>query len=118
MGVGLVTLNASKRAGRYAPNLQFDTTRKTGTWFMHAYTAITSEEDGTLFAADDKTMFASTSPTRSKWFQRFLLGVKRRMGVDTQTGRGIEFGTSIGYSGVRGVCVGGDEGPPGAERDS
>ena len=81
MGVGLVTLNASKRAGRYAPNLQFDTTRKTGTWFMHAYTAITSEEDGTLFAADDKTMFASTSPTRSKWFQRFLLGVKRRMGV-------------------------------------
>jgi hypothetical protein len=79
--VALVMLHTSRRKGRYKDHLQVDTVRKTATWYMNAYTAITEEDDGTLFAADDKTMFASSSPTRSKWFQRFQLGMKRRMGV-------------------------------------
>ena len=33
------------------------------------------------FASDDRTMHACDAPTRTKWFQRFVLGVKRRMGV-------------------------------------
>lgn len=81
VGVAVIMLHASRRKGKYCDHLQYDSARKTVTWYMHAYTAITEEEDGTLFAADGKTMFASSSPTRTKWFQKFLLGMKRRTGV-------------------------------------
>ena len=81
MGIALVLLHASLRKGNYTNHLQFDTTRKTASWAWHACTAILRDEDETLYASDDKTMHASGAPTRTKWFQRFVLGVKRRMGV-------------------------------------
>lgn len=81
MGIALVLLHASLRKGNYAKHLQFDTTRKTASWAWHAWTAILREEDESIYASDEKTMHASASPTRTKWFQRFVLGVKRRMGV-------------------------------------
>jgi len=98
--VALVMLHTSRRKGRYNDHLQVDTVRKTATWYMNAYTAITEEDDGTLFAADDKTMFASSSPTRSKWFQRFQLGMKRMMGV-SQAGRSYQLRTNPGVVGDR-----------------
>jgi len=73
-GGAVVVVHASSRKGRYKGHVLFDTARKTSTQYMNAYTAITEEDDGTLFAANDKTMFASSSPTRTKWFQRFMLG--------------------------------------------
>eukprot|EP00985_Skeletonema_marinoi_P016836 scaffold9108_cov94-Skeletonema_marinoi.AAC.4 len=81
VGVAVIMLHASRRKGRYTDNIQHGTARKTVTWYMNAYTAITEEDDGTLFAADDRTLFASSSPTRTKWFQKFTLGMKRRTGV-------------------------------------
>mmetsp|Transcript_4433 Transcript_4433/g.5658 ORF Transcript_4433/g.5658 Transcript_4433/m.5658 type:complete len:111 (+) Transcript_4433:236-568(+) len=73
-GGAVVVVHASSRKGRYKGHVLFDTARKTSTQYMNAYTAITEEDDGTLFTANDKTMFASSSPTRTKWFQRFMLG--------------------------------------------
>ncbi len=81
VGIAVMLLNASLRPGKYASHLQFDSVRQTASAVMNAYTAIVEEDDGTLFMSDDKTLFASSSPTRTKWFQRFMLGLKRRMGV-------------------------------------
>ena len=81
MVFALIMLQASLRPGKYADHLQFDSARKTISWAMNAWSAISRGEDGTLFAADDRTLFSSESPTRSAWFQRFVLGMKRRMGV-------------------------------------
>ena len=81
MEIATIMLQASLRRGMYASHLQFDTTRKTVSWAMNAWSAVMRGEDGTLFASDDRTLFSSESPTRSRWFQRFVLGMKRRMGV-------------------------------------
>eukprot|EP00986_Skeletonema_menzelii_P013331 scaffold7675_cov162-Skeletonema_menzelii.AAC.1 len=81
MEIATIMLQASLRRGMYASHLQFDTTRKTVLWAMNAWSAVMRGEDGTLFASDDRTLFSSESPTRSRWFQRFVLGMKRRMGV-------------------------------------
>ena len=81
MVFALIMLRASLRPGKYADHLQFDSVRKTVSWAMNAWSAISQGEDGTLFAADDRTLFSSESPTRTAWFQRFVLGMKRRMGV-------------------------------------
>ncbi len=81
MGIALIMLNASLRPGVYAGHLQFDTVRKTATWANHAWTAMMRGEDGSVFASDDRTMNTTFSPTRTRWFQRFVLGVKRRMGI-------------------------------------
>lgn len=81
MALALVLLHTSLRKGTYTDHLQFDTVRKTVSWAWQAWTAIERGEEGTVFASDDRTMHSCESPTRSKWFQRFVLGVKRRMGV-------------------------------------
>ena len=81
MSLAIILLHTSLRKGSYTDHLQFDTVRKTVSWAWQAWTAIERGEDGTVFASDDKTMHVCESPTRSKWFQRFVLGVKRRMGV-------------------------------------
>ena len=81
MEFATIMLHASLRPGKYAEHLQFQTARKTVSWAMNAWSAISRGEDGTLFASDEKTMFSSEALTRTPWFQRFVLGVKRRMGV-------------------------------------
>ena len=81
MGLAIIMLHASLRKGVYRDHLQFDTVRKTVSWAWQAWTAIERGEEGSVFASDDRTMHACDAPTRTKWFQRFVLGVKRRMGV-------------------------------------
>lgn len=81
MEFATIMLHASLRRGVYADHLQWDTARKTVSWAMNAWSAIVRGEDGTLFASDERTLFSSESPTRTRWFQRFVLGMKKRMGV-------------------------------------
>ena len=81
MGIAIITLHTSLRKGRNAETIQFDTMRKTGTWYAHAYEAITGQELDSLYAADNRKMFGTKCVTRSRWFGAFLLGAKRRMGV-------------------------------------
>ena len=38
-------------------------------------------EAGDIYSSDYKKVYESTSPTASIWFSRFMLGVKRRIGV-------------------------------------
>ena len=81
MRVALVTLQASLRPGRNASTIQWDTMRKTPTWFTHAHESITGQDHDSLYAADNKKMYGTKCVTRSRWFSAFLLGAKRRMGV-------------------------------------
>ena len=38
-------------------------------------------EVGAIYSDNDKKVYNSTDPTASRWFARFMLGEKRRMGV-------------------------------------
>jgi hypothetical protein len=80
MAIALITLNASLRPGRYANHLQYDTMRKTPTWFRHAHSAGRGYNVDTLYAQDEKRVHATTCVTSGEWFVRFKLGAKYRMG--------------------------------------
>ena len=80
MAIALVTLNASLRPGKYARHLQYDTMRKTPTWYRNAYTAGVGYCADTLYAQDEKRVHATSCPTSGEWFVRFKLGAKYRMG--------------------------------------
>ena len=38
-------------------------------------------EVGAIYSENDKNVYDSTAPTASKWFSRFMLGAKWRMGL-------------------------------------
>jgi len=81
MGLALITLNSSLRAGRNADTIQWDTMRKTPGWFFQVWEATTGGEEVSIFAADNKKMYETDCITRSRWFSAFMLGAKKRMGV-------------------------------------
>ena len=81
MAVAAATLNATLRKGKYGDHLQWDTMRRTPTSLNNVYGAADDEETDDVYAGVDKKMYSSKAPTASKWFGRFMLGAKRRMGV-------------------------------------
>ncbi len=80
MAIALVTLNASLRPGKYTNHLQYDTMRKTPTWYRNVHTAGVGYNVDTLYAQDEKRVHATSCVTSGEWFVRFKLGAKYRMG--------------------------------------
>ena len=80
MAIALVTLNASLRPGKYAQHLQYDSMRKTPTWFRNAYEAGSNYIVDTLYAQDEKKVHSTNCVVAGEWFVRFKLGSKLRMG--------------------------------------
>jgi len=80
MGIAIITLHSSLRPGKYGRHLQFDSMRKTPTWYGHVHRGGAAYSQLTLFAQDERKVKTSTSPTDGEWFQRFKLGAKLRMG--------------------------------------
>jgi hypothetical protein len=81
MGVALTTVLASLHQGRNSTNVQFDTIRKTQTWYSNAYDAGENYSCETVVGPDQKKQYLSTGHTFGKWFARFMRGARLRMGV-------------------------------------
>ncbi|KAL7468881.1 hypothetical protein ACHAXS_009127 [Conticribra weissflogii] len=81
MTAALYTLQSSLRSGRYTNYLQWDSMRKTPTWYGNVHEAGAGYQMGTAYARDEKKMYVTTSPTAGRWFTRFMRGSKLRMGV-------------------------------------
>jgi hypothetical protein len=81
MGMALYTLQASLQRGRYSNHLQWDSMRKTPTWYSNAYGASLGYNAGSVMAQDQRKLFSTECPTDGKWFNRFMRGAKLRMGV-------------------------------------
>ena len=80
MGVAITTLHSSLRPGKYSGHLQYDSMRKTPTWFGNVWRSGVAYITDTLYAQDAKRVRATTCPTAGEWFTRFILGAKYRMG--------------------------------------
>ncbi|EJK47337.1 hypothetical protein THAOC_33949 [Thalassiosira oceanica] len=81
MTSAVYVLQASRRAGQYVRNVQYETVRKSATWIGNMYEAGAAYTGApTTDAPPTAEPFESASPTRRKWFARFLRGVKLRMG--------------------------------------
>ncbi len=81
LGVALTTVLALLRPGKNATNMQFDTIRKTQTWYANAYNAGENFSCETVIGLDQKKQYSSTGHTFGKWFARFMQGARLRMGM-------------------------------------
>ncbi len=81
LGVALTTVLGSLRQGKNAAKVQFDTIRKTQTWFVNAYDAEENYSCETVVGLDQKKQYLSTGHTFGKWFSRFMRGARLRMGM-------------------------------------
>ena len=81
LGVSLTTVLASLRQGRSSTNVQFDTIRKTQTWYSNAYDAGENFSSETVVGQDQKKQYLLTGHTFGKWFARFMRGAQLRRGM-------------------------------------
>lgn len=83
MAIAVQTLTASLRPGKYANHLQYESLRRTTSWWNNAYNAYNAGTEymrEAIFAQDAMRMVATTSPTRGEWYARFMRGVRLRQG--------------------------------------
>ncbi len=81
LGITLITVLALLCQGRNTTNVQFDTIRKTQTWYTNAYDMGGNFSCKTVVGLDQKKQYLSTSHTFGKWFLRFMRGARLRMGM-------------------------------------
>jgi hypothetical protein len=74
LGVALTMILALLRPGKHSSNVQFDTIRKTQTWYANAYDAGENFSCETVVGLDQKKQYMSTGHTFRKWFARFMRG--------------------------------------------
>lgn len=91
--VAMQMVASSLGSGRYSStHKQWDTIRKLRSSYSNQVRASRSANSHTLSLADDKgTSYQriSVDPCGSMWFQRFLLGCKKRMGQDWRPNQAI-----------------------------
>ena len=81
LGVALTTVLALLRQGRNLTNVQFNTIRKTQTWYANAYDTVENFSCETVVGLDQKEQYLSKGHTFRKWFARFMRGARLRMGM-------------------------------------
>jgi hypothetical protein len=81
MGVVILTVVTSIQAGINSSNIQYDTMRKTPTWYGNAFDAGSEYTCDTVVGLDQKKQYLSSSHTFGKWFSRFMRGTCLRMGM-------------------------------------
>ena len=81
MGVALTKVLALIRQGKNAANVQFDTIRKTQTWYANVYNAGENFSCKTVVGLDQRKQYVSTDHTFRKWFTRFMRGTRLCMGM-------------------------------------
>ena len=91
--VALQMVVASLESGRYSEShKQWDTIRKLRSCFSNQVRAARAANSHTLSVADDKGSSyqrLAIDPCGSLWFQRFMLGCKKRMGQDWRPNQAI-----------------------------
>ena len=81
MKVAVMSLLASLRDGNNTKNIQWDTVRRTQTWYKSVYDAGVEYDVQAVLAFDSSKATASTCVTMGIWFGRFARGCRLRMGV-------------------------------------
>ena len=81
IGMAILTVVTSLRAGINSSNIQYDTMRKTPTWYGNAFDAGSEYTCDTVVGLDQKKQYLSSSHTFGKWFSRFMRGARLRMGM-------------------------------------
>jgi hypothetical protein len=81
MAAALPMLVPSLRAGRNSANIQWDTMRKTRTWFSNVHGGELEYSCEMVLGLDRTKQYVKSSHTFGKWFSRFMRGARLLMGV-------------------------------------
>ena len=96
LGKALTMVLASQRPGKNAAYVQFDTIRKSQTWYANAYDAGENFSCETVVGLDQKKQYVSTGYTFGKWFSHFMRGTHLRMGMVRRQNEALSLKLVIG----------------------
>ena len=81
MKAALVLLDRTLDVGRYEPRVQHNTFRKAGTAQANCYLASAAGVGDAIGVSEKKVAaWISGGPTHTRWYGRFMIGVKKRVG--------------------------------------
>ena len=80
MKIACVTLMKSLAPGRWEPTVQYATARRMRSVFSNLFHASYQGESMSVMAYETQKMFTTLCPTYGYWYQRFNLGIHKRMG--------------------------------------
>ena len=91
MGIGIAVymLKRSLDKGRYRNNLQFETVRKLSSTYSNIWHSSRKTLTTSVMARDIKKTYVTTCPTYGLWFERFILGMHKRMGAEAHQDQAI-----------------------------
>ncbi len=81
MGVAILTVVTSLRAGVNSTNIQYDTMGKMQTWYGNTFDAGLGYTCNMVIGLEQKKQYLSSSHTFGKWFSHFMRGARLRMGM-------------------------------------
>jgi hypothetical protein len=81
IGVAILTVFTLLRAGINSTNIQYNTMRKTPTWYGNGIDTSSNYMCDTVMGLDQKKQYLLSSHTFGKWFSCFMRGACLRMGM-------------------------------------
>ena len=80
MGLAVGMLIRSLDKGRYQSTLQFESVRKMRSAFSNMWHASKFTLTTNVMAKDTRKIYVTSCPSYSLWFERFIVGMHKRMG--------------------------------------
>ena len=84
MGIATCLLRRSLERGKYRETLQFETVRKLRSAYSNLWHASQATLTTSVMARDVRKTYVTTCPTYSLWYERFMLGMHKRMGDEVR----------------------------------
>ena len=92
MGIAVCMLERSLDKGRYRTTLQFETVRKLRSAFSNIWHASRQTLTTSVMARDLKKTYVTSCPTYGLWFERFVIGMHKRMGDEVHQDQAVTLG--------------------------
>ena len=99
LDVALMIVLTSLRPGKNAAYVQFDTIRKTQTWYANSYDAGENFSCKSVVGLDQKKWYVLMGHTFGKWFSRFMQGARLHMGMVRRQNEALSSKLVIGICG-------------------
>ena len=89
MGIAVCMLQRSLEKGRYRDTLQFETVRKLRSAYSNIWHASRQTLTTSVMARDLKKTYITSCPTYGLWFERFIMGMHKRMGDEVHQDQAV-----------------------------
>ena len=89
MGIAVSVLMRSLDKGRYQNTLQYESVRKMRSAFSNVWHASCNTLTTSVLARDIRKTYVTSCPAYSLWFERFMIGMHKRMGDEVRQDKAI-----------------------------